>query len=120
MESTQKWTAVGKGDGVLDAVGAALKERGWREITREGDTIEASFGSRLALRLFGVFLPPGRKRFPMRLKLAVAGSEVVADLRSDEGRYLMRVSTMDRVFMDHAAHVFAALRAATGSVGPSG
>ncbi|MFI0444304.1 hypothetical protein [Actinomadura sp. 6N118] len=42
------------------------------------------------------------------------------DLRSDEGWYLLQMSAMDRVFMDHAARVFEALRDATGNVGDPG
>ncbi|KAB2345130.1 hypothetical protein [Actinomadura rudentiformis] len=116
MEATKRWTAAGKDDGVLDAIDQALKAHGWREISRGDGTIEARFGSRLALRIWGVFLPPGRKRFPMRVKIAVDGSEVAADLRSDEGWYLLQMSAMDQVFMDHAARVFEALRDATGNV----
>lgn len=120
MEATKRWTAAGKDDRVQDAIEEALKAQGWREISRGNGTIEACFGSRLALRIWGVFLPPGRKRFPMRVKAAVDGSEVAVDLRSDEGWYLLQMSAMDRVFMDHAARLFEALRGSTGNVGNPG
>ncbi|MFG2005293.1 hypothetical protein ACGFNU_39720 [Spirillospora sp. NPDC048911] len=116
MEAIQSWNA---GDGALDAIEASLKEQGWKDITRAGESVEARFGSRLAFRLLGGYLAPGRKRFPLHLAVSSKGLDVTAKLRSDEGFYVARLSIMDRVFKEHADRLFGSLRAATGNVGPA-
>ncbi|RAY15621.1 hypothetical protein DPM19_07450 [Actinomadura craniellae] len=118
METTQSWTvAGGTTDGVTDAILRSLAAAGWRDLTRQDGSVQARFGSRLAFRLFGAYLAPGRDRFPMRLTVSVGelatGTVVAARLSSDEGFYLARIPAMTRLFERNSADLFAALETGT-------
>jgi hypothetical protein len=118
MEDKLSWgVAEGTVDGVMATLIAALATRGWKDVTRQGRLAAARFGSRLALRFFGALMRPGQKRIPMRLVFAVNESAdgVIVDamVKSDEGWYLVRSASLERLYELAFADLLTALQSAT-------
>jgi hypothetical protein len=92
-----------------------VTRQGGRIDQRGPNTLVASFGSRRAYRLLGVFGPGGRQ-LPMQLRLQVGpgdeGAVADVEMTSDEGWYLVRISRAERAYRDRFDHLLAALREA--------
>jgi hypothetical protein len=85
-------------------VAAALQNLGAQTTSQSGG-LRAKGGSRLALRMWGVFLPPGRNRLPWRADVRAAddgdaGTRIEVQLRSDEGKYLFRIAAAEHAYSD--------------------
>jgi hypothetical protein len=125
---TSTFRATGSVTSVADAVEqqmVGLKGRP-RRTTGPNDELEVSagLGSRLALRLFGIYLSGGRHRMPMRLrvKLRSDGPEgVVASVEacSDAGWYLVRPSSFEAEYRRALEGVVAQLRDAVSGYSPA-
>jgi hypothetical protein len=121
-------TAIGSVTAAADAVEQQmvnLKGRP-RRTTGSNDEIvlSAGLGSRLALRLFGIYLSPGRRHMPMRLRVEVRGdgaSGVAASIQacSDEGWYLVRPSSFEAEYRRALDVVVRQLREAVSGYSPA-
>jgi hypothetical protein len=117
--------ATGSVETVADAVEQQIVELKGRprRTTGPDDQVEVSagLGSRLALRFFGIYLSAGRRRIPMQLRVKVHRNGidgVVANIEacSDEGWYLVRVSSLEVEYRQRLDALVAQLRdAVSGS-----
>lgn len=78
--------------------------------------VRAYFGSRLVVRLIGVFTRYGVDRLPYRLEAqineAADGAQVLLSLTSDEGWYLFRGQAIERAYKARFDYVAAVLQSA--------
>lgn len=112
------WSANRDSSDVLVALAAVVVERGWRVQRIDEFSMEASFGSRLALRIFSATMRPGRSRLPMVMKLSVtpclgSGTNVDAVIESDEGWYLFRIRETEIAFEKAFSDTLAIVKKAT-------
>ncbi|GAA1896173.1 hypothetical protein [Actinomadura bangladeshensis] len=118
MQADRTWV-VPQGDpaAVMDAVLRTLAALNWKDVTRQGWTVHARTGSRLAFRLWGAYLAPGRRRFPVRTTVSVAsspsGPAVTMSVAGDEGWYAVRLPIVDRLLAEAATTLHTALENAT-------
>jgi len=106
---------------VLDAVAALVSDRGARIVTREPEVLVVRFGSRMAVRFFGVFMKAGRSRLPMRLRVGVRaggnGTDVEATIADDLGWYLFGLSITTGPYEGAFSQLLDAVQAATSPDG---
>lgn len=111
-----EWTTAVPVEKAQQALLSKIRAMGGRVTTEAANTIEAEFGSRLALRLLGVYLRAGRARLPMKLSihLAPVDSETCVRLRvaSDEGWYLVRFGRLYDAYEAAFGDVVGRLRSA--------
>jgi hypothetical protein len=94
QEVTRKWTFDGSAPQGVAALRARMTDAGG-EITNEADdSLSARIGSRMAMRIFGVLMPAGRGRIPMKIHINVRvataeRTEVTTTASSNPGWYLM-------------------------------
>lgn len=118
MQADRTWV-VPQGDpsAVMDAVLGTLAALNWKDVTRQDWTVHARTGSRLAFRLWGAYLAPGRRQFPLRTTISIASSPpgpvVTMSVASDEGWYAVKLPIVDRLFTEAATALQTALENAT-------
>ncbi|MGF7233926.1 MAG: hypothetical protein ACQSGP_03050 [Frankia sp.] len=101
---------------VIERSRSALEKRGARlNATRSG--LEASGGSRLALRIWGVYLKRGRSRLPWRATIDVhpspsGQSRVSISARSGEGLMVVRVPRLTTAYDQMLVAIVSAVRLA--------
>jgi hypothetical protein len=112
---TDCWETTDTVEHTIDQLVSVLDARQWKVTQRDATHVEARRGSRLVLRLLGVFLPPGRSRLPMRVQLSVRAmgepSVVEAVVESDEGWYLFRVPQLCHAYEADFTSLLEALKA---------
>jgi hypothetical protein len=91
---TKTWTVESGSAEAVAALRLRITEAGGKIVSQTEDALTARIGSRLATRMFGVLMPPGRGRIPMKINIMAkpglaAPTEVTATAFSDQGWYLM-------------------------------
>jgi hypothetical protein len=94
QEMTRTWTFNGGAHQALAALRTCVTDAGGKIVGEADDSLSARIGSRLAMRMFGVLMPAGRGRIPMKIDISVRAvtaerTQVTATASSDPGWYSM-------------------------------
>jgi hypothetical protein len=86
--------------------------------------VSANFGSRLALRFFGVYMSAGRRRLPIQMNVELRngvspGVQARIEARSDEGAFLYRMPALEAEYRRSLNALVAQVREALGEQPPS-
>ncbi|MGH3328986.1 MAG: hypothetical protein ACRDPT_14550 [Streptomycetales bacterium] len=111
-------------DHAANAVEQAVVTLGGRcQRTEDSESLielRSTFGSRLAFRLFGVYMSAGRRRMPIKMEtqvLAVGRHQTLVTIKacSDEGSYLYRLPTMEAEYERALTKLVSQVRASVDS-----
>ena len=113
VSETKRFTSQLRLDEFSSALQGFTRDRRGRVSTHSSPFI-ASFGSRAAMRFFGVNMKAGRARLPFLLRADLQPSEgaaiVTLNLESDEGYYAFgRLAVMDIAYQELFSHLVAEL-----------
>jgi hypothetical protein len=112
-----RWQSPQAPGSVLDTATAFTAQHHGRLRTRDSDGLTATLGSRIAFRIFGVFMKTGRSRLPIHFQVVVhpnaGGTDVEFTAVEDMGRGILVLSITTAPYEQAFAELLDALRNAT-------
>lgn len=112
-----RWQSPQAPGSVLDTVTAFTAHHYGRLRTRDSDGLTATLGSRIAFRVFGVFMKTGRSRLPIRFQVVVhpntGGTDVEVTVAEDMGPGVLGFSLATGPYERAFTELLDALRNAT-------